>query len=53
MHIGKGYLTAFALFLDLSSKTKDGLSAHKDLVELGIRSKLHLQDRPNGKYYLP
>lgn len=54
MHIGKAvfdYTTE--LFLDLSSKTKDGLSARRDLLALGIRTKLHPQVRGNGKYYLP
>jgi hypothetical protein len=42
------------LLLDIPSKTKDGLSARKDLQALEIREELHPQERPNGKaYHLP
>jgi hypothetical protein len=32
---------------------KDGLNAHKDLQNLGIREGLHLQEILNKKVYLP
>uniref|UniRef100_K3YEH1 Uncharacterized protein n=1 Tax=Setaria italica TaxID=4555 RepID=K3YEH1_SETIT len=40
-------------FLGLSGKAKDGLKSRKDLVDLQIRPKLHPQELPNGKQYLP
>jgi hypothetical protein len=43
----------FRLLLDIPSKTKDGLSAHKDIQALEIREDLHPKERPNGKAYLP
>ena len=45
--------STIGLLLDIPAKTKDGLSACRDLETLGIRSVLHPQERPNGKYYLP
>jgi hypothetical protein len=39
--------------LDISSKTKDGLSPYKDLQALEIREELHPQERSNEKAYLP
>jgi hypothetical protein len=54
MHVEKGvFKSANDLLLDIPSKTKDGLSAHKDLQALKIREELHPQERPNGKAYLP
>jgi hypothetical protein len=41
------------LLLDIPGKMKDGLNAHKDLQVIGIREELRLQERPNGKVYLP
>jgi hypothetical protein len=41
------------LLLDIPSKTKDGLSDHKDLQALEIREELHPQERPNKRAYLP
>jgi hypothetical protein len=45
MHIG--------LLLGIPSKTKDGLSVHKDLQALEIMEELHPQERPNRRAYLP
>jgi hypothetical protein len=39
--------------LDISSKTKDGLSARKDLQALEIWKELHSQEIPSRKAYLP
>jgi hypothetical protein len=41
------------LFLDIPSKTNDGLSSCKDLQALEIREELHPQERPNRRAYLP
>jgi hypothetical protein len=54
MHVEKGvFESTINLLLDIPSKTKDGLSACKDLQALEIREELHLQERSNGKAYLP
>jgi hypothetical protein len=54
MHVAKGvFESTVDTLLDIPSKTKDGLRACKDLQKFGIRSQLHHQERPNGKYYLP
>jgi hypothetical protein len=41
------------LLLDIPSRTKDGVSAHKDLQAFEIREELHPQERPNERAYLP
>jgi hypothetical protein len=54
MHVEKGvFESTINLLLDIPSKTKDGLSARKDLQVLEIREELHPQERLNGKAYLP
>jgi hypothetical protein len=54
MHVENGvFKSTIGLLLDIPGKTKDGLSAHRDLQTLGIREKLHPQLRPIGKVYLP
>jgi hypothetical protein len=54
MHVEKGvFKITIGLLLDIPSKTKDGLSACKDLQALEIREELHPQERPNEKAYLP
>jgi hypothetical protein len=54
MHVEKGvFESTINLLLDIPSKTKDGLSACKDLQVLEIREELHPQERLNGKAYLP
>jgi hypothetical protein len=54
MHVEKGvFESTIGLLLDIPSKTKDALSARKDLQALEIREELHPQERPNGRAYLP
>jgi hypothetical protein len=54
MHVEKGVVESIiGLLLNIPSKTKDRLSACKDLQALEIREELHPQERPNGKNYLP
>jgi hypothetical protein len=54
MHITKGvFESTISLFLDIASKTKDGLNTHKYRQVLRIREELHPQERPNGNIYLP
>jgi hypothetical protein len=54
MHVENGvFKSTIHLLLDILSKTKDGLSARKDLQALEIREDLHPQERPNGRAYLP
>jgi hypothetical protein len=54
MHVEKSvFESTISLLLDIPCKTKDGLSARKDLQTLGIREELHPEVRPNGKVYLP
>jgi hypothetical protein len=54
MHVEKGvFESTISLLLGIPGKTKDGLSARKDLQTLGIREEIHPQVRPNIKVYLP
>jgi hypothetical protein len=54
MHVTKNVFdTIIRTLLDMSRKTKDGLKLCNDLVQFGLRSKLHSNIRPNGKHYLP
>jgi hypothetical protein len=54
MHVEKGvFKSTIGLLLDISSKTKDRLSARKDLQALKTREEPHPQERVNGKAYLP
>jgi hypothetical protein len=54
MHVEKDvFKSTISLLLDIPSKTKDGLRAHKDLQALEIREELLPQEIPNGKAYLP
>ena len=40
------------MLFNIKGKTKDGINAHKDLVEIGVR--LELKPQPHGKRtYLP
>jgi hypothetical protein len=53
-NVEKGiFESTISLLLDVPSKTKDGLNAHKDLQAIEIREELHPQERPNRKAYLP
>jgi hypothetical protein len=54
MHVEKAiFKSTIGLLLDIPSKTKDGLSAHKDLQGFEIIEELHPQEKPNGKAYFP
>jgi hypothetical protein len=54
MHVEKGvFESTISLLLDVPGKTKDGLSARKDLQALETREELHPQERANGEAYLP
>jgi hypothetical protein len=54
MHVETGvFESAIGLLLNTPSKTKDGLSARKDLQDLEIREELQPQERPNERAYLP
>jgi hypothetical protein len=53
-HSKKGvFKSTIGLLLDIPSKTKDGLSAHKDLQALEIRKELHPQERLNERAFHP
>jgi hypothetical protein len=48
MHDEKGvFESTIYLLLDIPGKTKDGLTARKDLQPLEIREELHPQERKN------
>jgi hypothetical protein len=47
MHVDKGvFESTIALLLDIPSKTKEELSARKDLQALEIKEELHPHERP-------
>jgi hypothetical protein len=53
MHVEKGvFESTISLLLDIPGKTKDGLSARKDLQALEIWEELHPQERANKKAYV-
>ena len=53
MHVEKNVCDSIiGTLLNIKGKKKDGINAHKDLVEMGVR--LELQPQPHGKRtYLP
>ena len=54
MHIKKNVFdSTICLLMDVKGKTKDGLRSRWDLVNMGIRSDLHLVEHANGKIMLP
>ena len=54
MHIKKNVFdSTICLLMDVKGKTKDGLRSRWDLVNMGIRSDLHLVEHANGKIILP
>ena len=54
MHIEKNVCdNVLGTLLNLDGKTKDNENSRKDLMEMGIRHKLHLVNGPNKKAYLP
>ena len=54
MHIEKNVCeNVIGTILNIPSKSKDGLTARKDLENLGIRFELAPQTDENGKIFLP
>ncbi|GJS34581.1 uncharacterized protein Tco_0532963 [Tanacetum coccineum] len=54
MHIEKNvYESLLGLLLNILGKTKDGVNARKDMVEMGIRNELAPQVMNGTKMYLP
>jgi hypothetical protein len=54
MHVANGvFKSTIDTLLDIPGKKKDELRACKEIQKFRIRPKLHPQERPNGKYYLP
>jgi hypothetical protein len=53
MHVTKNVFdNIIGILLGMSRKMKDGLKSRNDLVQFGLRPKLHPKLRPNGKHYL-
>ena len=47
MHVEKNVCNSIiGTLLNIKGKTKDGINAHKDMVEMGVR--LELQPQPHG-----
>jgi hypothetical protein len=54
MHIGKNVIdNILDTILDIKGKTEDNLPAQIDLVELGLRPKLHLFTADDIRTYIP
>jgi len=54
MHIEKNMMdNILGTILDIPSKTNDDLSARTDLMEMGLRHKLHPFTANNGRTYMP
>ncbi|GKC71406.1 hypothetical protein Tco_1117289 [Tanacetum coccineum] len=54
MHIEKNVCESLlGLLLNIPGKTKDGVNARRDMVEMGIRKELAPQDTNGTKMYLP
>ena len=54
LHIKKNVMdNIIGTLLDMKGKTKDNLKAWNDLRKMGLRSKLHLVTKNNGKTYMP
>lgn len=54
MHIEKNVMdNIFGTILDIPGKTKDDLVARTDLMEMGLRHKLHPFTADNGRTYMP
>ncbi|GJX27686.1 uncharacterized protein Tco_0235765 [Tanacetum coccineum] len=54
MHIEKNVSESLiGLLLNIKGKTKDGINARKDMVEMGIRDELAPQEIGNKRTYLP
>ena len=54
MHIEKNVMdNILTTLLNVKDQTKDNYKARLDLVEMGIRSELHLQRKGDDKYIIP
>ena len=54
MHIEKNVCdSVLGLLLNMKDKTKDGVNARLDMVDMGIRPELAPVVLPNGKTYIP
>jgi hypothetical protein len=54
MHIEKNVMdNILSTILDIPGKTKDDLTARTDLVEMGLRHKLHPFTADDGRTYIP
>lgn len=54
MHIEKNVMdNILDTLLNLKDQTKDNYKAHLDLVNMGIKSELHLQQKSDDKYTIP
>ena len=54
MHIEKNVMdNILGTVLNLKDWTKDNYKAHLDLVDMGIKSELHLQRKGDDKYMIP
>ena len=54
MHVEKNISeSTFGTLLGIEGKNKDTDKARKDLKNMGIRSVLHLQERPDGSFDKP
>ena len=52
MHIEKNVMdNIIGTFLDMKGKTKDNLTARKDICKIGLRPELHHITKDNGKKY--
>jgi len=54
MHIEKNVCdSVLGILLNMKDKTKDGVNATLDMVDMGIRPELHPSVHHNGKLYCP
>ena len=53
MHVQKNVFESLIATLMDSGKSKDGLKAQKDMVQLNVMPQLHPVPKANGKYTLP
>ena len=53
MHVQKNVFESLIATLMDIGKSKDGLKAQKDMVQLNVMPQLHLIPKANGKYALP
>ena len=52
MHVQKNVFESLIATLMDTGKSKDGLKAQKDMVQLNVMPQLHLVPEANGKYTL-